>query len=213
MPIERYKVGKPYNQRYYLSVSGDDLHTKEGVAALLENAEQMQQVGDAMAALGNPWWRLESSIRCARATLQKAGLPLEPNAGIYLDRTWQRKNERRTPPWYAIMVLHEYESLRIFVEQGDVERAADCALDLGELITEAKFMFQILAKNAAKGGQAKQSSKRREIEQKSEAWRTQAAEIWSRHPRWTIINVARKIDRVRFHRVRSVIASLKPVRK
>jgi hypothetical protein len=95
MPIERYKVGGTYNQRYYVSVSGDDLHTEEGVAALLEDAELTQQVGDAMAALGTPWWRLESSIRCARATLQKAGLPLDPNDG--LDRSWQRKNERRTP--------------------------------------------------------------------------------------------------------------------
>jgi hypothetical protein len=111
------------------------------------------------------------------------------------------------------MILHEYESLRIFVEQRDVERAANCALDLGELITEAKFMFQILAKNAAKGGQARLSSKRREIKQKTEAWRKQAEELWSRHADWTISNVARRIDPVRYHSVRRAIASLKPARK
>ena len=67
-------------------------------------------------------------------------MPIDPNAPCYGDPAWLRENERSPLVWYAINILNTVRMLRLQIEHGDAKLAADFALDLGVLATEAKFV-------------------------------------------------------------------------
>ena len=65
---------------------------------------------------------------------------------------------------------------------------------------------------ARRGGLARSttSDKARERRERNEQWRRQAIALWTRHPAWSVSDVARGIDRNRVRSVRRAIGDLKP---
>jgi hypothetical protein len=123
-------------------------------------------------------------------------MPLDPNAWCYADKYWRRNNERRSAEWYAIKILHKADWLRRMIEQNDTRMAADFALDLGELITEAHFIFNVYVRQGKAGAaEAKLSDGHRARKAKREHWRARAKELWAGPPPWrNQTEVATKID-------------------
>ena len=181
MAVERYTVGKnAYNKRERISV---------GMGA--EDADALREV------LSGPWAiaeaRLEPAVQWAKATLARKGMPLDPNAWCYAEEAWRRKNERCSAEWYAITILDNADWLRRMIEKGDARMAADFALDLGELITEAHFILEAFAGPPHKGGKKKAENALRDVESRIAECRRQAAEKWNQRPDRTASEIARYI--------------------
>jgi hypothetical protein len=197
MAIERYSVGRVGTKRQ---------HSKADFA----DSETVRTVMEEMAA-GGPYTveeRLADAERRATAHLQHAGMPLAPSAPPYGDPGWLRRNERTSLVWYAIKILNTVRFLRQQIERGDARLAADLALDLGVLATEARFV-QARTEKQGQGGRAQ----REEAAQRHVAWRRQAVEIWERHPTWSASEVARLIAKdagCSFQTVRQKIPDLDP---
>jgi hypothetical protein len=184
MAVERYTVGKnAYNKRERISV---------GMGA--EDADAMR---DALAELARspktPEARLEPAVQWAKATLERKGMPLDPNAWCYAEKAWRLKNERCSAEWYAVKILHNADWLRLMIERGEARMAADFALDLGELITEAHFILEAFAGPPHKGGKKKAENALRGVESRIAECRRQAAEKWNQRPDRTASEIARYI--------------------
>jgi hypothetical protein len=184
MTVERYRVGRAsYNWRNRVSI---------GMGP--EDAAALRDALSAPVAIAED--RLEPALQWAHATLEQAGKPLDPNAWCYAGRTWRRQNERRSAEWYAITILHKANWLRRMLEKGDTRMAADFSLDLGELITEAHFIFNVYVQQGEKGAaEAKLSDSRQARTAQHEQWCIKAKELWAGPPPWrNQLAVARKID-------------------
>jgi hypothetical protein len=201
--IERYKIGRKYTERHRVSVS---LNTPEGAQAIEDGLE-------AAAAAATVEGRIAPAISWATATLKQAGMPLDYNALVYNEPQWQRENARRSAVWYALKIIEAAHFLRIFVKAGDPQLVAQFALDLAELVTEARFIFGVVVRNAAVGGkEAKNSDKRHVQELQRAEWRHGAAERWQKNPKLSASEVARRIDPARARTIRRVISDLKPAK-
>lgn len=203
MPVERLKLGRAYTRRERLVLTCP--------VSPADRTEFLPR--EAVSAPGPSYvWRLKPALEWARTVLERTGLPLDPNAAVYADRAWRLANERRSPEWYAIQILMVGRDLRLFAERGNAAIAADLGIDFGELVTEARIAGYF-DRNAARGGQVKAAERRAEIEERSDEWRRQAAEYWSRHPRWSAMTVAGRIDPARLRTVWNAIIKQKPVPK
>jgi hypothetical protein len=193
MPV--YTVGRGYTKRH---------HAKADTA----DPEAVRTVMEEMAAAG-PFGvegRLADAEQRAIAYLQGK----DPSAPLYGDPAWRRENERKSLDWYAIEILNTIRILRRQIERGDARLAADLALDLGVLATEAK-MIQYIAGNTNRGGQGfKTSDKYQEVAAQHAAWRAQADELWKKKPRYGALAIAKLIDPARAETIRKVIVSRKP---
>jgi hypothetical protein len=178
MPIERYKVGRLYTRR-------------ERARADFADPEAVREVMNDLASRDyTVEGRLADAERRAEAYLKRANMPLDLRAGIYGDSAWLRSNERKSLVWYAINILNTIRMLRRQIERGDASLAADLALDLGELFTEAKFIQELTGKQA-EGGRAP----REEVAQRHAEWRREAERMWERHPKWSTTRVAWAVAR------------------
>jgi hypothetical protein len=178
MPVERYTVGRIGTEREHAKA---DFADPGAVRTVLEEMTSRDFTVEGRVA------ELE---RAARAYLQQQGMPDDLNAPCYADPAWLRKNERWSLVWYSIEILREANWLRRMIERGDTRLAADFALDLGVLATEAKFI-QMRTGKQGQGGRAT----REEIAQRNAAWSKQAKEIRKRHPAWGKSDVIRLIAR------------------
>jgi hypothetical protein len=197
MPVERYTVGRVGTERTHAKADMDD------PAAVLEVMEGKAARGPFTAEA-----RISNLERQAVAILKRNGKPIDPDAPDYADPTWQREEERYSLVWYAIEILSTAALLRRMIERGDASMAADVALDLGELVTEAKFI-QVRIRPNRKGGLAR----REEIEQRHEEWREEARQKWAKRPLASTTDIAGKIAKpagVSLKTVWPVIADLKP---
>jgi hypothetical protein len=199
MPIERYPMGRSYTEREYAKA---DFADPEAVRTVIE---------EMMSRNFTVEGRVADLERGAIAYLQQEGMPDDPNSPCYGDPAWLRDNERWSLIWYAIEILKTIRLMRKRIERGDARLAADFALDLGVLATEAKFIQQRTGKQG-EGGRAP----REEAAQRHAAWRRKADKIWKRHSTWTTSQVARLVAKdagCSFQTVRPVIADLNPNKK
>jgi hypothetical protein len=202
MPVERYPVGRKYTKRNRIYISPESIDTEEGAAALAESLREMAK-GATLEG------RLASTIQWATATLECAGLPLDPSAPIYSDRAWLRENAYQSAAWYAITILETFGWLRTFRERGDTGLALNLALELGVLATEARLL-KYMSRKAVKMAQAKASKQREKAAEDLEKWRREADKKWDKHQLKSAADVARLIDRARAGTIRKKIADLKP---
>jgi hypothetical protein len=210
MTIRRYKVGKTYNARERVSVSGESLNTKEGAEAL---SEAFREMAKSTTVEG----RIAPAVRWSTATLERAEMPLDPNAAIYANPDWRRRNERQSAEWYAIRILRSAKFMHMFIARGDASLAADFTLNLAEAATEGKFLFGYFGRNASNGGKTKAEDAQEEVGARMLECRRQATKLWRRHPDWSSQEVARHIKvlgakgrLLSVGHVRKKIADLKP---
>jgi hypothetical protein len=199
MAVERYRRGRSYTARHYASADLDD-------------PEAMLTVMEEMAA-SDPTveGRLADAERRAMAHLAREKMPLDPHGPPYGDPAWLRENERRSATWYAVNILIVIRTLRKLIERGDARLAADIALDLGILATEAK-MIQYMASNPAEAGKAKASAQRAEVERQHTRWLAEAGRLWAKPAKrkWGARAIAKEIDPSKVETIRKVIAGRKP---
>jgi hypothetical protein len=201
--VERYTIGRKYNERQLVDVSLENL-TPEGIQAIEQGLE-------AAAAAATIDGRIAPAVAWATKILQERNLPEDHNALMYSNAQWQRKNARSAPEWYAIRILQAAHFLRLFAQRNDCEMAAQYALDLAELVTEAKFILGVVVRNASHGGKAtKLSDKRQEQQLQHAEVRQKAVAIWSKRPSYSCRRVAKAIDPMRIEAIRKIIADLKP---
>jgi hypothetical protein len=149
MPIERYTVGRLYTKRARAKA---DFADPEAVRSLLQETSSRDFTVEG---------RVADLERDARAYLRQEGMPDDPNAACYSDPAWLRENERWSLVWYAIEILNTIRLMRRQIERGDARFAADLALDLGVLATEARFVQALTRKQGGRrpsaegGGRAK----------------------------------------------------------
>jgi hypothetical protein len=202
MTVERYRVGRAsYNWQNRISI---------GMGA--EDADALREALSGPVAIAEE--RVEPAVRWATATLQQKNMPLDPNAWCYSDKDWRRKKERRSAEWYAIKILQEASWLRLMIEKGEARMAADFALDLGELITEAHFIFNVYVRQGMNAAAHTNSLKRQDPERaaRSERWRTLAAAAWEKDPTYGALAIAERIepDPTKRRTCRRVIGPLNP---
>jgi hypothetical protein len=201
--VERYTVGKNrYNKR---------LRASYGMGP--EDAAALRDALSAPLAIAEA--RLEPALEWAISTLAQAGFSLDPNAWCYSDKEWRRKNERRSAEWYAITIIHKADWLRRMLEKGDARMAADFALDLGELITEAHFILGAFAGTAALGGERKAANNRAAVKGRIDECRRQAVEVWKRNSTLSASEVAAHIKNIALTPgyIRKKIADLDPKKR
>ena len=199
MPVERYPVGRPYTKRHHAKA---DFADPEAVRTVIEEMRAALPFGVE--------GRLADAEQRAIAYLQGKGMPLDRNAPPYGDPAWRRENERKSLNWYAIEILNTIRILRQQIELGDARLAADLALDVGVLVTEAT-MIQFVAGNTGRGGQGfKTSDKYQEVVAQHAAWCEQADEFWKTRNSWGALAIAKLIDPLRAETIRKIIKGRKP---
>ncbi len=201
MPVERERYGRAYTRRERVVIT-NPMTAADTKALNLPNVS-IHQSGPAYL------WQIEPALEWARSVLAEKGMPLDPAAPLYADRSWRRENERTSPEWYAIKLLTMGRNLRLFVDRGEAAMAASEALDFGELVTEAKFIVHMAGK-AARAAKRKAALQRPDVEQRHDALRQQAADKWSRNSTLKATEVAKLIDPSQHRNIRRVIANLKP---
>src|SRR5688572_27974613 len=102
MAVERYRVGRAsYNWRERASF---------GIGA--EDAKALRDaLGELLRSPKTPEARIEPAVQWAKSTLEQKGMPLDPNAWCYAEKTWRLKNERCSAEWYAIKILENADWL------------------------------------------------------------------------------------------------------
>jgi hypothetical protein len=169
MPVERYKVGRSYTERHHGRADSADA---EAVRTLMEEMAARDSTVEG---------RLADAERRAIKHLQGNGMPLDPNAPPYCDSAWRRENERKSLDWYAIEILNTIRILRRQIERGDARLAADLALDVGVLATEAKIVQKRVG-GSVRGADGFKASDRRLLDKKArdEAWIEHAVKEWGK---------------------------------
>jgi hypothetical protein len=204
MPIERYEVGRSYTKRQH---NRADMSDPEAVRTVMEEF-----------AAGGPFTverRLEDAERRAIAHLQQAGMSVDPHGPPYGDPAWLRENERYSLDWYAINILNTIRILRLQIKRGDARMAADIALDLGVLATEAKIVQERVG-GSIRGAEGFKVSDRRILDKKArdEAYISQAVKEWNKPGRkkWGASKIAPLIepDRKKQRNCRRIIGPFKP---
>jgi hypothetical protein len=196
--VERYTVGRGYTKRQRVSVDVADL---DGMRAVMN---------ELAASNTSVEGRLADAEQRTITYLRGKGMPVDPSAPPYGDPVWRRENERKSLDWYAIEILNTIRILRLQIERGDARLAADLALDVGVLATEAA-MIQYNVHTAAGGGRGnRESDRQREQHQAREHDRARAEDLRRRHPSWSVRRIACEIDPARERSIRRTIADLKP---
>jgi hypothetical protein len=196
--VEHYTVGRGYTKRQRVSVDFADL---DGMRAVMN---------ELAASNTSVEGRLAGAEQRAIAYLQGKGMPIDPSAPPYGGSAWRRENERKSLDWYAIEILNTIRILHLQIERGDARLAADLALDVGVLATEAA-MIQYNVHTATEGGRGnKASDRRREQRQAREQVRARAEDLRRRHPSWSVSRIARDIDPARERSIRRTIKDIKP---
>lgn len=202
MPVERYKVGRSYTERHQAKA---DMADPEAVPTVMK-----EMMAHGCFTVDE---RIAVAERRAVAHLQQAGMPLDPNEPRYHEPIWLRENERKSLDWYAIRILNTIQILRQQIDRGDARLAANFALDLGVLATEAA-MIKYVAGNTGRGGQGfKTSDKYQDVVAQHAAWCERADEHWKTKTSWGALAIAKLIDPIRAETIRKVIRNRKPRRK
>lgn len=148
MPVKRFTRGTGLTKRSYVKISGAGPEEVDEVRAMLKRAvkSNFDRIMD----------------RCI-STLARAKLPIDPLAYEPPEMASKRPAEQ-TAEWYALRCLNYLRMLDAMLERNDARDAADIALSLGFLWSEAVFKFnwevdalrgQKLVESASMGGKAR----------------------------------------------------------
>jgi hypothetical protein len=176
------------------------------------NAALMKQVAAALEAFERPF---AASIEARARAIAPADLKLsQADRDELITYPMNPSKKPRPRSWYAVQIIDDIQLVRDAIAAGDAHLAAARALQIGVMAREAELLpwaRRALALRQAQQGAARTTAEPRR--QQHALWRQEAAKLWTEHPLWSALRVAKVIDPKRQNTVRRKIGDLDPKRQ
>lgn len=171
-------------------------HVREWAAETLRAAGLPDGLREVEIRPGGQWAELPKDWEtwtAARELEHVRSMPEGSSVGNVLALV---KGRELSLEWRATRILSDAEDMESAIARGDAREAARCGIRLGEAWQQAIFaehyeLPALVGLRQIKTG--KRGSRKRVPETTRADWQRQAEDHWRRHPKWSKVEVARRI--------------------